>query len=243
MRSKRTIPLALVAMSLLLFHTQLTILTETVLRFLGLTSGVEIALVSLMYNNSLLALLSLCGGVAFLMSTREENPSWYLGIPLVVAYAVIIVSPVSGGFIGLLENVNPLLNSLVNLVIILLLGYGPIILLPPCAALFFWSQKHLGRGVPVITGITCIITLNSLVFASIFITYYLAATGLLPPPPPQYIDGHLVKSDGEGLLFLFLAIIVGLPAIGICFLALAAYYRYTARKAFPARTPVPEAQP
>lgn len=63
MRSRTVLPLALVVMSLVFFHIQLTIFPETVLRYLGLISGLEVALVSLMVDNSLLAFLSLCGGM------------------------------------------------------------------------------------------------------------------------------------------------------------------------------------
>jgi hypothetical protein len=45
-------------------------------------------------DSSFFACISLCGGIAFLLATRNENPSWYLGIPLCIMFALISVCSV-----------------------------------------------------------------------------------------------------------------------------------------------------
>jgi hypothetical protein len=240
MKTMRTNPLALAVMSALFFCIPITSLTGTVLRSLAIPLDVQAALMPVMDNFSLLGFISLCGGIAFLMSTREENPSWYLGIPLCLAFAIIALSPVVSGIL-VIRGMNPPIYD--PGILWILMSQAAFFLLPPCAALFFWSRKDQGRWVPVLTGIALVVTLGSL--AALYFAFfpYLVSAGLIPPPQPHYIDGQLVKTDGEGLLFLFFHYMVGMPVLGICFLALAAYYWYTARKAFPAPPLVPEAQP
>ena len=227
MKSPRGVPLALVAMSLLFFFPIIAPLTDSVLRALGAPSSVTIILSSAMWSTIPLGLVSLCGGIAFLVWTRDGNPAWHLGIPLVVAYAVIVVAPVAEGFFVIHDMSPPLYHP--GIVCSLLAGYGTV-LLPPCAALFFWSQRRAGWWASVMTGVALVITLNALVLTFYVLSPYLVAAGLLPPAQPQYIDGQLVKSDGEGLLFLLLHYMIGLPVLGLCFLALAGYSWYTVRR-------------
>lgn len=227
MKRSWSVPLALVAMSLLFFFPAIAPLTDRVLRALGAPSGVTIILSSMMWSTIPLGLVSLCGGIAFLVWTREENPSWHLGIPLVVAYAVIVVAPVAEGFFVIHDMTPPLYHP--GVVCSLLAAYGTV-LLPPCAALFFWSQRRAGRWAPVMTGIALAVTLNALILTFFVLSPCLVTAGLLPLAQPQYIDGQLVKSDGEGLLFLLLHYMIGLPVIGLCFLGLAGLFWYKGRR-------------
>ncbi|MDD1686107.1 hypothetical protein [Methanoregula sp.] len=230
MKSPWSVSLALVAMSLLFFFSAIAPFVDGVLRGLGAPSSLTIPVSSVMWSPTLLALISLCGGIVFLVWTRGENPSWHLGVPLVVAYAIIACAPVAGGLF-IIHDMNPPIYH-PGVVCSLLSAYGTV-LLPPCAALFFWSQRRAGWWAPVMTGIALAITLNALVLTFFVFSPYLVAAGLLPPAQPQYIDGQLVKSDGEGLLFLILHYTIGLPVLGICFLALAAHSWYTAHRAVP----------
>jgi len=228
MKSPWRVPLALVAMSLLFFFPAIAPPVDSVLRGLGAPSDVTIFVSSMMWSPTLLGLISLCGGIAFLVWTRGENPSWQLGIPLVVAYAIIVLSPVAVGFFVIHDMTPPLYHP--GVVCTILAAYGTV-LLPPGAALFFWSQRRAGWWAPMMTGAALVITLNALVLTFFVLSPYLIAAGLLPPAQPQYIDGHLVKmADGEGILYLLLHYMIGLPVLGICILALAAHTSYTARR-------------
>jgi hypothetical protein len=240
MRPGKVIPLALVMMSVLFFCDIIAPLTDQMPRDLGASFDISMILSSVIGNHTLPGLISLCGGIAFLLSTRVENPSWCLGIPLVVAYAIIVLSPFVAGLIVISDPNPPFWHP--GVVLSLLSGYGTVFLLPPCAALFFWSQRRMGRGVPVMTGIALVITLIAMIFTFYLLSPYLVAAGFLPPAQPHYIDGQPVKmADGEGVLFLILASMFGLPVIGICFLALAVLSWFTAGMVVPA--PAPEAQP
>ena len=237
-RDVKTKYLALVAMTPLFFFAALGPFIDQMLWDFGDPFSMRIPLSSVMGNISLFGLIALCGGIAFLTSTRKENPSWYLGIPLVVAYAIITLSPVLAGFFVIHDPSPPLFHP--GVVLLLLAAYGTVFLLPPCAALFFWSQRKQGWWTAVMAGIALLITLNSLVLTFSILSPYLVSAGLISPPQPLYIDGQLVKTEGEGLLFLFVHLMIGLPVIGIGILALAGYTWYTTRKAAPA--PSPEAQ-
>ncbi|HNX16839.1 MAG TPA: hypothetical protein PKM50_00760 [Methanoregula sp.] len=236
MRPGRIAPLALVAMSLLFFVTAIAPLTDIVLRSIGTPPAVIIPLSSMIWDFSLLGLISLCGGIVFLANIRKENPSWYLGIPLVVAYAVIVLSRVIGGLIVIHDPSPPLYHP--GVVCSLLSSYGTVFLLPPCAALFFWSEKRLGRWVTVMAGIALVVTLNSLIVMFYVLSPYLVTAGLLPPAQP-HIAGQPITADGQGLEFLILAYMIGLPVIGICTLALAVILWHNARR--PVKPPLPSA--
>lgn len=175
-------------MTPLFFFAALGPFIDQMLWDLGDPFSMRIPLSSVMWNISLLGLIALCGGSAFLTSTRKANPSWYLGIPLIVAYAIIAVSPVVAGLFVISDPSPPLYHP--GVVLDLLMAYGTVFLLPPCAALFFWSQRHQGWWVAAMAGIALLITLNSLVLTFSIFSPYLVSAGLIPPPQPQYIDGR-----------------------------------------------------
>jgi len=238
--SYRLQPLALVMISAIFFIGFLAPLTDSVMRDLEVPDDLKIPASSLMWNKTLPALITLCGAIAFLMSTGKENPLWYLGIPLCVASAITVLDPFVGAMIVISGPSPPILHP-GNLWYFL--SQAAFFLLPACAALFFWSQRALGRWVTVLAGIALVMALNS-VIALFFVFFpWLVSAGILPPPQPVYIEGHQVKSDGEGIVFLGLHYFIGMPVIGICFLALAAYYWYTTRMAFPSPPLTPEPQP
>lgn len=87
----RTSHLSLIAMSAFCFYALLLPLLGPVPGNLVTITGFK-QLYWLDYP-SFWAFITLCGGVAFLGSTRKENPSWYLGIPLVAVFAFIAFSP------------------------------------------------------------------------------------------------------------------------------------------------------
>jgi hypothetical protein len=198
---------------------------------LAAATGVE--QFSRLADPALLAFISLCGGIAFLGSTWNEDPAWYRGIPLVGVFAFIAFSPAFFALVPL-RDPNPAFWNPLH-VMALVSAYGSF-LLPPCVALFFWSQGYLGRWRIVIVLIALVLTLNAMAFLFSFFFQYLVAAGVLSPPPPVVVDGHPVKTDGEGLLFLVIHLIAGLPVLGACFLALAAFTGYAGWMADPARS-------
>lgn len=218
MKSGWAVPLALVAMSLSFFTAAIAPYTDTVLRSLGVPSSVMIPLSSMMWNFTLLSVIALCGGIVFLAGTRTENSSWYLGIPLVAACALIAVSPFLLQIFVISDPSPPLYHP--GVLCSLVASYGTLFLLPPCAALFFWSQRRTGRWAPVMAGIALVVTLNSLILMFYVLSPYLVSAGLLPPAQP-HIEGQPVMADGEGIVFLLLGYMIGLPVIGICMLVLA----------------------
>jgi hypothetical protein len=237
MRSKWTAPLALVAMSLTFFVAILSPGIETVLRYAGTPSSVIVSPISLLWNVTFLNFISLCGGVVVLLATRKENPAWYLGIPLVAAYALIAMAPFLGQIFVVYDPGPPLYHP--GILIILIASYGVLFLLPPCAALFFWSQRQTGRWASVMVGIALVVTLNSIIVMSYVFSPYLVSAGLLPPAQP-HIAGQPVACD-EGILFLFLGYMIGLPVLGICILVLAVLrWRDTRRTAAPPQSPAVE---
>jgi hypothetical protein len=234
------VPVVLVAMSLLFFHIVIAQLTGDVLRYLGTSQEISILLSSAIYDNSLLALVAFCGGIVFLAATRHDNPSWYLGVPLILGFAFIAFSPAFFTVFPL-RDPSPLFYDPLY-VMALASGYGSFFL-PPCAALFFWSQMQPGRWRTLLVAIALIISLNALAFLLVFFNNYLVASGLLPAPQPEYVDGHTVKGDGVGLLFLFIHLMIGMPVLGTCFVALAALTWHTGRQAAAFPIPSPEALP
>jgi hypothetical protein len=162
------------------------------------------------------AFISLCGGIAFLTSTRKENPRGYWGIPLCVMFAITAVSPLVSGILIIRGMNPPIYDPGVLWILLSQLAFG---LLPPCAALFFWSQKRLGRWVPVFTGIALIVTICSAAMLWAEFSPYLVSAGLISPEPPLMVNGQPVRSENDG--FLILDIMFGLPVIGIFFLIFA----------------------
>jgi hypothetical protein len=222
--------LALVVMSAVFFSVPLISVLDTVQVYLVMTAGLELPLVYMLGDFSLTAFISLCGGVAFLLSTRTENPSWYLGIPLCIAFAITAVSPLVSGLLIISNPTPPIYEPGV---VWILLSQTVFCLLPPSAALFFWSQKWLGRWVPVLTGIALVITLCSVATLYFEFSPSLVSAGLIPPGPPH------VENDG----FLILYLMFGLPIIGILFLVLAAVSWYTSVRMAPDNSPRTEAKP
>ena len=226
----KKIYLALVVMSAVFFSVPLISVLDTVQVYLVMTTGLELPLAFMLGDFSIPAFISLCGGVAFLLSTRTENPSWYLGIPLCLAFAITVVSSLVSGLL-VITGLNPPIYE--PGVVWILLSQTVFCLLPPCAALFFWSQKWLGRWVPVLAGTALVITLCSVATLYFEFSPYLVSAGLIMPGPPH------VENDG----FLLLYLMFGLPSIGILFLALAAVCWYVSGRTTPGNFPCPEAQP
>lgn len=90
-----------------------------------------------------LALIALCGGILFLSSTREENPAWYLGVPLVAALGMMALNPILTALIVIHDPSPPIWHP--GILWSLLAGAGVIFLLPLGTALFFWSQRQRVR--------------------------------------------------------------------------------------------------
>jgi hypothetical protein len=229
---------ALFLMSVVFFSPAIAPLTDQVLRETGAPSSAMLPLLSMIWNSSLPGLISLFGAIVFLAVTRRENPSWYLGIPLVAAFALIAFSP---AFFELypLRDPNPAFYNPLH-VVALVSAYGTF-LLPTCAALFFWSQRPLGRWATVLAIIALLVTLNSVAFWFSFFSHYLVAAGMLPASQPIIIEGQVLKSDGEGMLFLILHYLIGMPVLGVCFLAPGVLSWHTMGKVVSA--PSLEAQP
>jgi hypothetical protein len=152
-------------------------------------------------------------------------------------FAITAVSPLVEGVLVIRDLTPPIYHPGV---LWTLLSQAAFFLLPLCAALFFWSQKPLGRYATILTGIALLMALGSLVALYFSFLPYLVSAGFIPPPQPHYVDGHPVKTHGEGIVFLFFPIMVGLPVTGICFLALAVLSWYSSRKTAAVPLPSPE---
>jgi ribose/xylose/arabinose/galactoside ABC-type transport system permease subunit len=219
----RTSHLSLIAMSALFFCLPLLTILNMVQGFIISITGLEF--ISYMGDFSVPAFISLCGGVAFLLSTREENPRWHLGIPLIIMFAIIAVSPLVEGNLVIRGMNPPIYDPGVLWTLLSQLAFG---LLPPCAAFFFWSQKGLGKWRSVFIGIALVITLCSAAMLWAEFSPYLVSAGLIPPEQPYTVNGQPVRSENDG--FLILNIMFGLPIIGILFLVLAAATWFATRE-------------
>ena len=211
----RTSHLSLVAMSAFCFFVVLLPLLYPVLAFPANITGLEP--LYFLADSSFFAGISLCGGIAFLLATRNENPSWYLGIPLCIMFAITAVSPLVAGILVIHDLSPPIYHPGV---LWILLSQAAVCLIPPCAALFFWSQRALGRWVPVLAAIALLITISSAAMLYAEFSPWLVSAGLIPPEPPTMVDGQVVRMENDGPLILYLGF--GLPIIGIFFLILAA---------------------
>jgi hypothetical protein len=203
------------AMSAFCFYAPLLPVWDTVPGFLVNTTGLE----QLYYlaDPSFFAFVSLCGGIAFLLVARNENPSWYLGIPLCTMFAITAVSPLVEGILVIHDPSPPIYHPGV---LWILMSQAAVCLIPPCAALFFWSQRALGRWVPLLAALALLITISSAAMLYAEVSPWLVSRGYLPPEPPTMVDGQVVRMENDGPLILYLGF--GLPIIGICFLILAA---------------------
>jgi hypothetical protein len=211
----RTYHFSLIAMSAFCFYVILLPVWNPVPGFLVNTTGIE----QLYYlaDPSFFAFISLCGGVAFLLSTRNENPSWCLGIPLCLMFAITAVSPLVSGILVIHDPSPPIWHPGI---LWILLSQAAVCLVPPCAALFFWSQRVLGSWVPVLAALALLVTISSVAMLYAEFSLWLVSAGLISPEPPAMVDGQLVKVENDGPLILYLGF--GLPIIGIFFLILAA---------------------
>jgi hypothetical protein len=223
----RTKHLSLIAMSALFFSLILLTVLHAVLRFLVNTTGLEFihSLNDFIYSLGIFsvpAFISLCGGIVFLAGTRKENPSWYLGMPLCTAFAVMAISPAVEGFLVIHSPTPATLEPGRLWFYADRAAFG---LLPLCAALFFWSQKQLGRAIPLVIGIMLVISLSS--------------TGdLVHDFFPAVIPAGLHPPHADMTIFLAIYLLIGLPLIGIHFLALAAISWYPSVRTAPPESPL-----
>jgi hypothetical protein len=231
----RTKHLSLVAMSVFCFYALLLPVWDPVPGFLVNTTGLEQWY--FLADPSFFACISLCGGIAFLLVTRNENPSWHLGIPLCIMFAITTVSPLVSAILVIHDPSPPIYHPGV---LWILLSQAAVCLIPPCAAVFFWSQRALGRWVPVLAALALLITICSAAMLFAEFSPWLVSAGLIPPEPPTMVDGHVVKSENDGALILYF--MFGLPILGICFLILAAATWFTSKGAVPGISRDPGAQ-
>ena len=222
----RTSHLSLVAMSAFCFYTLLLPFLYPVLAFPANITGLEP--LYFLDDPSCFACVSLCGGIAFLLVTRNENPSWYLGIPLCIMFAITAISPLVSGILVINDPSPPIYHPGI---LWILLSQAAVCLIPPCAALFFWSQRALGRWVPVLAALALLITLSSAAMLCAEFSPWLVSAGLIPPESPPMVDGQVVRMENDGPLILYLGF--GLPLIGIFFLILAAAAWFTSKGAVP----------
>jgi hypothetical protein len=232
----RTSHLSLVAMSAFCFSALLLPILYTVLAFPANITGFEP--LYFLADPSFCACISLCGGIAFLLATRNENSSWYLGIPLCIMFAITAVSPLVSAILVIHDPSPPIYHPGV---LRILLSQAAVCFIPPCAALFFWSQRALGRWVPVLAALALLITISSAAMLYAEFSPWLVSAGLIPQEPPAMVDGQVVMTENDGPLFLYL--MFGLPIIGTLFLALAAGFWYVSGRTTPGNSPSPEAQP
>lgn len=222
----RTSHLSLIAMSAFCFYALLLPVWDLVPGFLVNTTGLE--QLYWLTDSSFFACISLCGGIAFLLGTRNENPSWYLGIPLCTMFAITAVSPLVSGILVISDPTPPIYHPGV---LWILLSQAAVCFIPPCAALFFWSQRALGRWVPVLAALALLITLSSAAMLWAETAPYLVSAGLIPPEQPTIVDGQVVKVENDGAFILYL--MFGLPILGISLLILAAAKWFASRGAVP----------
>jgi hypothetical protein len=233
-RSMRTRYLSLIAISAYCFYAILLPVLYPVLAFPANITGLE--QLYFLTDPSFWAFISLCGGIAFLLATKNENSSWYLGIPLCIMFAITAVSPLVSAILVIHDPSPPIYHPGV---LWILLSQAAVCLIPPCAALFFWSQRALGRWVPVLAALALLITISSAAMLYAEFSPWLVSAGLIPQEPPTMVDGQLVRMENDGALILYL--LFGLPIIGILFLVLAGMSWLAARRGFPASSPIPEA--
>jgi len=78
------------------------------------------------------------------------------------------------------------------------------------------------------TDFALVVTLNLLILMFSVFSPYLISARLLPPAQP-HIKGQPVMADWEGRVCLILGYMIGLPVLGICILAFAAFLWRDAR--------------
>jgi hypothetical protein len=197
---------ALAAMSAIFFYFFGLIIPNIVIMMLGGDPGLPY-LGSIIFSAGpiLLGLISLCGCLVFLQKTRTWNRYWYLGIPLCLAIAVAIVSL----FLSTVLPIASVLPLLADPGYLNRVAPGvALFLLPPCSALFFWSQKTIrGNGTGLVIIALGISILSTILLYGLFF-------------PEQYAPGeHVGMSVYEPLYWFYL--MLGMPAMGAMYLALA----------------------
>jgi len=153
--------------------------------------------------------LSFCGFTFFLLKTRA-NRLWYQGIPLWCTIAVAAFSlslsmfvHISGG-IPLYEDPG-YVNQLAWTTALLLLS--------PCSALFFWSQKTVTSDARWLVIFALAISILSVI--CIYGTLF----------PVQNAAGEIRSDHSLYELWYWLYLMLGMPANGALFFALASRYR------------------
>jgi heme/copper-type cytochrome/quinol oxidase subunit 2 len=137
-----------------------------------------------------LGIISLCGCIVSMSLDKKQSPYWYWGIPLCIATAVVTIV------------------SLLFLMGISFIGWNALqsfILLTPCAALFFYSEKKVngsGMGLVIISIVISVLP-AILLYGLIF--------------PQQYAPlEHVFMSPFEVLFWVYY--LLGLPIVGALFL-------------------------
>lgn len=228
--------LSLCAISVYCFYALLLPILDPILAAPAMLTGIN-ALYGLT-DSWFPALISFLGCVAFLAETRNENPRWQLGIPLCFMFAVIVLYPLVGGIL-VIGGMNPPLYDPGILWLMLYMVAG--CLIPPCAALFFWSQPVPGRWVPVLAVIALLVTLTSAAMLYAELSPFLVSAGLIPPAQPVMLNGQPVRMENDGPLMLYLGF--GLPLVGILFLIFAAMSWITSRRAAGGKAASPAMSP
>ena len=208
--------LSLCAMSVYCFYALLLQILYPALAIPATLTGIEV-----LYGLAdpwFPALISFLGCAAFLRETKDENPSWQLGLPLCLVFAITALYPLVGGILVIHDPTPPIWHPGI---LWTLVSEAAVCLIPPCTALFFWSQRALGgRWVPVLAAIALIVTISSMAMLWAEYTPWLVSAGLIPPAQPAMLNGQPVRMENDGPLILYLGF--GLPLIGILFLILAA---------------------
>jgi hypothetical protein len=177
----RTSHLSLIAISAFCFYALLLPILYMVLAFPANITGLEP--LYFLTDPSFWACISLCGGIAFLLVTRNENPSWYLGIPLCIMFAITAISPLVSAILVIHDPSPPIYHPGV---LWILLSQAAVCLIPPCAALVFWSQRALGRWVPVLAALALLITISSAAMLYAEFSPWLVSAGLIPRSHPPW---------------------------------------------------------
>jgi hypothetical protein len=148
---------------------------------------------------AVLGLISLCGGIVSLSLEKKQSTYWYWGIPLCIATAVVTIA------------------SLLFLTGIQFIGWNALqsfILLTPCAALFFYSEKKVyGTG----TGLA-IISLGVSILPAILLYGFIFSNNY---PPLEYV----LMNPFELIFWIYF--MLGLPIVGALFLLRAFGFHHT----------------
>lgn len=140
---------------------------------------------------AVLGLISFCGCIVSLSLEKKQSTYWYWGIPLCIASALVTIA------------------SLLFLTGVPFLGWNALqsfILLTPCAALFFYSEKTVyGSG----TGLV-IISLGVSILPAVLLY------GLIFPHQYAPLE-HVLMNPFELLFWVYY--MLGLPIVGALFLS------------------------